>query len=105
MTQHRLGEARGLCRKGCDHLGRTFGQRAPEGVELDLSDQVHAAGHGAQSVGQAFLFPSIGLALLGIEKIQRRDEVFVKPVFAIGGTTLHVLVLVLALRRDMHMGA
>ena len=71
MAQHRLGEARRLCRQGGDDFGRAFGERPPEGRKLDLGDEVHAAGHRTQRVGQALFFPAIGLAMFGIEQSQR----------------------------------
>ena len=81
MAQHRLGEARGLCRQRGHDVRRSLGHRPPEGGELDLGDQVHAAGHRPQGVGQALLLPAIGLAMLGIEKIKCSDEGLVKPLF------------------------
>ena len=62
---------------------------AEEGVEFDLGDQDHVAGQRAQRVGQALLFPAIGLAALCLEKIERRREVGDQPVPAPDVHPLH----------------
>src|SRR5215470_6323856 len=90
MTQHRLGETLRLGDEGGECVGRTFGDGPLERIELDFSNQVHAAGHRPQSIGQALFLPSIGLALLGIEKVQGADEIAMKPVFPFDGARLHM---------------
>src|SRR5205807_950327 len=70
IAQHRLGEAARGAFQPVELVRRALGCRARERLELDLRREVEPAAHRAQRVGQAFLFPAVGLASLLVEKIQ-----------------------------------
>ena len=83
----------GFCASAASTSGERSSMRPREGGELDLGDEIHAAGHRTQRVGQALLFPAIGFAIFSVEKIQCSDEVGVKPVLSFDVDRLHVFFL------------
>ena len=71
VAQHRLGEAARLVLELGQFLRRALGRRPRERLELDLGGGIETARHRAQRVGEALLLPTVGFAMLLIEKIQR----------------------------------
>ena len=101
VAQHRLSEASRHALEPVEFLRRALRWRTRECLELDLRREIEAAADRAQRIGEALLFPAVGLASLLVEEIQCGGESAGKPVQLLGGL-LHLFLL--RRRHGAHMG-